>query len=167
MSNNTFIFLTHAVRILPISSSIRESITNTIQNNCSKIKNLVFAVLIANNKLIASVRIKKYSIHPADLRYVWLPENRSQCQPWCCFMFRLMFNLVECTESFKTAESWTPICLPKFDSKGYMYAHISYLSDDCQACLLLLSVQNDAFYTLSDAKKKITDVKWFSILICF
>lgn len=75
-----------------------------------------------------------------------------------------MFNLVECTESFKTAESWTPICLPKFDSDGYLYAHISYLSDNCQACLLLLSVEKDAFYQLSEAKKKITDVSYYIVL---
>lgn len=68
VSNNPFIFLTHSVRILPLNSAVRDSITNAIQSNCSKIKNLVFAVLIANNKLIALVRMKKYFIHPADLR---------------------------------------------------------------------------------------------------
>lgn len=137
ISNNVFIFLTNSVRILPLSPATRSSITSAIQNNCSKIKNLVFAVLIAKNKLIALVRMKKYSIHPADLR--------------------LVFNLIECSESFKTAESWTPICLPKFDMNGFLHAHVSYLSEDCQACLLLLSVDRDVFFTLSDAKKKITE----------
>lgn len=73
------------------------------------------------------------------------------------FTYRLILNLVECSESFKTAESWTPICLPKFDQHGFLHAHVSYLSDDCQACLLLLSVERDVFFTLSDAKKKITE----------
>lgn len=40
---------------------------------------------------------------------------------------------------------------------GYLYAHVSYLSDDCQACLLLLSVDPNVFFTLSDAKRRITD----------
>lgn len=71
---------------------------------------------------------------------------------------RLLFNLIDCSESFKTAESWTPICLPKFDSDGFLHAHVSYLSDDCQACLILLSVEKDVFFTLSDAKQKITEV---------
>ena len=137
VTNNPFTFLTHSVRILPLSPSVRESIISAIQNNCSKIKNLVFAVLIADNKLIALVRMKKYFIHPSDLR--------------------LIFNLIECSESFKSAESWTPICLPKFDSNGFLHAHVSYLSDDCQACLLLLSVDQDVFFTLSEAKKKITE----------
>lgn len=137
VSNNVYASLTNTVMVLPLSTAMRNSITSAIQSNCSKIKNLVFAVLIANNKLIALVRMKKYSIHPADLR--------------------LIFNLIECSESFKSAESWTPICLPKFDMNGYLHAHVSYLSEDCQACLLLLSVDRDVFFTLSDAKKKITE----------
>lgn len=68
--------------------------------------------------------------------------------------------MVDCSESFKTAESWTPICLPKFDSDGFLHAHVSYLADDCQACLLLLSVEKDCFFTLSDAKQKITEVNY-------
>lgn len=137
MSNNIFTFLTNSIRVFPLSTTIRSQITSAIQSNCSKIKNLVFAVLIANNKLIALVRMKKYSIHPADLR--------------------LIFNLVECSESFKSSENWSPICLPKFDMNGYLHAHVSYLADDCQACLLLLSVDRDAFFTLAEAKAKITD----------
>lgn len=70
-------FLTHSVRILPLNTAIRESIVSAIQANCSKIKNLVFAVLLANNKLVALVRMKNCSIHPADLRcvenYAFLP----------------------------------------------------------------------------------------------
>ncbi|GAB0086553.1 Vacuolar fusion protein MON1 homolog [Sergentomyia squamirostris] len=65
-------------------------------------------------------------------------------------------NLSLC-QSFKAAETWTPICLPKFDPNGYLYAHVSYLADDCEACLLLLSVERDAFFKLSEAKKRITD----------
>lgn len=65
--------------------------------------------------------------------------------------------MIDCSESFKTAESWSPICLPKFDSNGFLHAYVSYLSDDCQACLVLLSVDRDVFYTLSEAKTKITE----------
>lgn len=115
VSNNPFSFLTHSIRILPLDPSIRETITGAIQANCSKIKNLVFAILICNNKLITLVRMKNFHIHADDLR--------------------LLFNLIECTESFKSAESWTPICLPKFDSNGFLHAHVSYISDDCEACL--------------------------------
>jgi vacuolar fusion protein MON1 len=137
ISNNPFVPLTHSVRILPMEANIRDSITSTIISNCSKIKNLVFAVLLANNKLITLVRMKNYYMHTDDLR--------------------LIFNLVECTESFKTAESWTPICLPKFNTNGFLHAYVSYLDDACEACLLLISVNIESFEELSKAKQNITE----------
>lgn len=40
---------------------------------------------------------------------------------------------------------------------GYLHAHVSYLEENSTACLLLLSVDRDAFFTLSEAKKSITE----------
>ncbi|XP_061398217.1 vacuolar fusion protein MON1 homolog A [Musca vetustissima] len=137
ISNNVFAFLTNSIRILPLQSSVRTSISQAIKENCSKIKNLVFAILLAQNRLVSLVQMKKYSIHPADLR--------------------LIVNLIECSESFKPSENWTPICLPKFDMNGYLHAHVSYLEENSPACLLLLSVDRDAFFTLSEAKQSITE----------
>lgn len=137
VSNDPFVPLTHSVRIFPMEASIRDSITSTITSNCSKIKNLVFAVLIASNKLITLVRMKNCYMHTNDLQ--------------------LIFNLVECTESFKSAESWTPICLPKFNTNGFLHAHVSYLDDSCEACLLLMSVNIESFEELSSAKKNISE----------
>lgn len=87
--------------------------------------------------------MKKFFIHPADLH--------------------LILNLVDSSESFKTAESWTPICLPKFDSNGFMHGHVSYLAEDCQACLLLLTVDRDVFFTLSEAKQ--VTILEFSVIL--
>ena len=81
--------------------------------------------------------MKKYFIHPADLH--------------------LVFNLINSTESFKHSESWTPICLPKFDSGGFLHAHVSYLTDDSPACLLLLTLDRNAFFDLSAARGKIIE----------
>lgn len=160
-------FFLGAVKCLPLMPSTRDSITQTIVQTCGKIKvnrnnlffsrpsthdiaaidrnvsvfpifalffqNLVFAILLANNQLVTLVRMKKFFIHPADLH--------------------LIQNLVESSESFKAAEGWTPICLPKFDANGFMHGHVSYLAEDCQACLLLLTVDRDVFSTLSEAKQ--------------
>jgi len=60
------------------------------------LQDLVFAILIANGQLITLVRLKKCFMHPVDLH--------------------IIFNLITASDSFKHAESWTPICLPKFDS---------------------------------------------------
>merc|ERR1712141_390390 len=112
-------YMLSAVQVLPMPSSLRDNVSSVIKQYCSKTQNVVFALLIANNRLITLVRMKKYYIHPADLH--------------------LIFNLVNSSESFKLSESWAPICLPKFDSSGFMHAHVSYLSDDSPVCLFMLS----------------------------
>lgn len=130
-------FTLGAIQCLTLSSSVRDNISSAIVQSCSKIKNLVFAILLANNKLITLVRMKKYYIHPGDLH--------------------LIFNLVQASESLKTAESWTPLCLPRFDASGFLYGHVSYLAEDCQACLLLLTVEANVFFVLSEAKQRIVE----------
>jgi len=125
-------FLLGSVRCLPLSSSVRETIGQSMLQ--ARVKDLVFAILVANNQLVTLIRPKKYSLHPSDLH--------------------LIFNLVSASTSFQTAESWTPICLPRFDNSGYLYAHISYLEDDCPACLLLLSTDRNAFFELAETRLK-------------
>ena len=41
-----------------------------------------------------------------------------------------------------------------------MHAHVSYLTEDCPACLLMLTVERDAFFDLSAAKQKIVAVSY-------
>ncbi|KAK3712200.1 hypothetical protein QZH41_018431 [Actinostola sp. cb2023] len=128
-------FLLGSVRCLPLASSIRETIGQSMLQ--ARVEDLVFAILVAKNQLVTLVRPKKYSLHPSDLH--------------------LIFNLVSASTSFQSAESWTPICLPRFDNSGYLYAHISYLQDDCPACLLLLSTDRNAFFELAGSKQKILE----------
>jgi hypothetical protein len=92
-------------------------------------------------------------------------------------------NLVSASDVFKSAETWFPICLPKFNSRGFLHAHVrgggvgwggvagrrasprgcggrcpaqvSYVDADCKACLLLLSTNAEAFYNLSQARNSI------------
>lgn len=128
-------FLLQAVRCLPLPNAIRDPIGQAFQS--AKSQELVFAILVVKNQLVTMVRPKKFSLHPSDLH--------------------LIFNLVSASTAFHTAESWTPICLPRFDNSGYLYAHVSYLDDNCPACLLLLSTDRNAFFTLSECKAKILE----------
>jgi len=135
MMDNDPSFLLQSVRCLPIASNTRDIIGQALQQ--ARDKELVFAILVVDNQLVTMVRPKKLSLHPSDLH--------------------LIFNLVSGSTSFQSAESWTPICLPRFDNSGYLYAHISYLSEDCPVCLLLLSTDRNAFFTLSECKNKIME----------
>nr|CAG4646153.1 EOG090X03TW [Macrothrix elegans] len=135
---NDYSILLGAVKCLPMPASDRDAVTQTIHQHCCKIKGLLFAILVGANQLISLVRVnKKYLLHPSDVHVI--------------------INLVNSSETFKTAEGWTPLCLPHFDSSCFLYVHASYLSDDCQACLLLFSTDRDSFFALSDAKKNIVD----------
>ena len=91
-------YMLSSVRVLPLNPATRDSIAKTIIAECSKVKNVVFGILLAENQLVTLVRMKKYYIHPADLH--------------------LIFNIVNSSESFKDSEAWMPICLPKFDSRS-------------------------------------------------
>ena len=126
-----------AVKCLPLTSQDRNTISESIIRYAGKVKDVVFGILLADNHLISLVRMKKYFIHPADLH--------------------LVFNLINSTESFKHSESWTPLCLPKFDSSGFLHAHVSYLTDNSPACLLLVTTDRNAFFSLSEAKAKIVE----------
>ena len=126
-----------AVKCLPLPTQDRNLISETVIRYAGKVKDVVFGILLADNQLISLVRMKKYFIHPADLH--------------------LVFNLINSTEAFKHSESWTPLCLPKFDSSGFLHAHVSYLTDTSPACLLLVTTDRTAFFSLSEAKKKIVE----------
>lgn len=130
-------FFLSAVRCLPLPPSVRDTVSESIIRFAGKVNDVVFGILIANNQLVTLVRMKKYFIHPADLH--------------------LIFNLINSSESFKHSESWTPICLPKFDAGGFLHAHVSYLTDSCPACLLLLTLDRNAFFDLSSARAKIIE----------
>jgi len=126
-----------AVRCLPLATPTRDLISETIIRYAGKVKEVVFGILLSDNHLISLVRMKKYYIHPADLH--------------------LIFNLINSTESFKHSESWTPLCLPKFDSSGFLHAHVSYLTEETNACLIILTTDRNAFFDLSQAKAKIVE----------
>ena len=56
-------FLLTAIRCLPLDSTIRDMIGSAMHS--AKVKDLVFAILIADNQLVTLVRMKKYILHPS------------------------------------------------------------------------------------------------------
>ena len=66
---------------------------------------------------------------------------------------------MDASTSFKSAESWTPICLPKFNDTGFLHAHVSYLPNDSPACLLLFSVNKEKFFEMQECQQRIVEVE--------
>ena len=54
-------------------------------------------------------------------------------------LIHLLMNFVSSSSSFRTGESWTPVCLPRFNDRGFLHAHVCYVAKD--VCLVLLSTQ--------------------------
>jgi len=42
-------------------------------------------------------------------------------------------------KALRGTESWTPLCLPRFNANGYLYSYVGYLDESADLCLLLLS----------------------------
>ncbi|CAL8340059.1 unnamed protein product [Merluccius merluccius] len=133
-------FLLAAVHCLPLPSSLRDSLSQTLQKAITP--NLVFSILIAKNQLVTIVQektvIEDARLEPADVH--------------------LLLNLIGASSAFQAGEIWTPICLPLFNPDCYFYAYISYLDPpECTVCLLLLSTDKEAFYAVAECKRRIEE----------
>ncbi|CDI97474.1 vacuolar fusion protein MON1 A [Echinococcus multilocularis] len=123
----------NAVLCIPLPKSIRDTVVQAIIHG-AKSQDLLFAILLTNYRVVCIVSIKKRFLHPIDIH--------------------LITNLVRCSQSFRNASTnWLPICLPKFNCNGYLYANLSYL--DNHSCLVLLTVDSNQFYALQTSRDQI------------
>ncbi|KAF8563911.1 hypothetical protein P879_10164 [Paragonimus westermani] len=129
-----------SVGYVSLSSQTRETIANIISQSVKsrsrtvKSEDVVFGLLLHRNHVVCLVCMKGQTLHASDVH--------------------LIINLVGNTRALKSAQThWLPICLPKFDANGYLYAHIASLDE--HTSLVLLSVDSTQFYALEEAKDTI------------
>lgn len=94
-----------------------------------------FSILIAGNQLVHLAKSKKYSITSEDLL--------------------LLTNFVNSSESMRNSETWTPVCLPGFSARGYLYAYIHFLHP--RLCLIMICINQTEFFECSNAKTSIDE----------
>jgi len=122
-----------SIQCLRLSPTARATIGQVIHD--ARIPDLLYAIMLVGDRIITLVRPRRHSLHPSDLH--------------------LLFNMVNSVSSFRSApESWTPVCLPKFNARGFLYAHVSFL-EQSDVCLLLLTNERDRFFELSETRSKI------------
>lgn len=132
-----------AVAPLPLPPQLRDGLSVALRSICSKIPKLLFGLIVGGGQLVTMVRMAKYSLSPGDLH--------------------LILSLVRLNgAAFMTAESWLPLCLPRFDSSGFLHAHISHLPSAAEDAssrlfLVLISAEREDFFPLSQARLKIMD----------
>ncbi|KAL8276925.1 hypothetical protein RQP46_010653 [Phenoliferia psychrophenolica] len=103
--------LTSCLEVYRIDPTIRDEVAKALSPG-RKIDDLLYALVLSSSLVVTLVRPKKHSVHPSDLH--------------------LLLSTIASSSTFQTpeAESWIPICLPRFNSKGFLHAYISYLDDD-------------------------------------
>ncbi|RAL16251.1 guanine nucleotide exchange factor MON1 [Aspergillus homomorphus CBS 101889] len=137
--------LLSALECLKIRKSHRQAINNTLLK--TKVSSLLYGLVVAGGRLVNVVRPKKHSLHPGDLQ--------------------LLFNMIFEAEAVKAGggESWIPVCLPGFNSSGYLYMYVSFLdlrgegntADDTttkeeSVAIVLISANKESFFELQDMR---------------
>ncbi|PWY68085.1 vacuolar fusion protein mon1 [Aspergillus sclerotioniger CBS 115572] len=134
--------LLSALECLKIRKSHRQTINNTLLK--TRVSSLLYGLVVAGGRLVNVVRPKKHSLHPGDLQ--------------------LLFNMIFEAEAVKAGggESWIPVCLPGFNSSGYLYMYVSFLdlrddtgttADDTttkekSVAIILISANKESFFEL-------------------
>ncbi|XP_059303626.1 vacuolar fusion protein MON1 homolog [Lycium ferocissimum] len=124
----------HAYSCLPLAYATRQAASAILQDVADS--GVLFAILMCKHKVISLVGAQKASLHPDDML--------------------LLSNFVMSSESFRTSESFSPICLPRYNPMSFLHAYVHYL--DVDTYLILLTTSSDAFHHLKDCRIRIEKV---------
>ena len=123
--------LLRAIPCLRVPPPVRAELSKLLAG--ARPAELLFGVFIAHNHLVTMLRPKRTALHPDDLL--------------------LLMNTVASSSSFREDESWLPICLPRFNDAGFLYAHVSFVFPEL--CLVLLTPKADGFSEASECRQQV------------
>ncbi|KAJ6127063.1 hypothetical protein N7523_002675 [Penicillium sp. IBT 18751x] len=141
--------LLSALECLRIRKVHRQSINNALLK--MKASSLLYGLVVAGGQLVSVVRPKKHSLHPGDLQ--------------------LLFNMIFEADGVKAGggESWIPVCLPGFNSSGYLYMYVSFLdlrdnvdenediSKDESVAIVLISPDKESFFAMQGMRNSLVE----------
>jgi len=126
----------------PISHRVRHKTSKILQSIAGRSENNVaFALLIAGDKLVSVVQP---SYRPHQLRISDL---------------HLVINFIAKQPNLNSSELWVPMCLPRFNSTGFLYAYTNCFDTTSKLTLVLLSSHNttEQFQILRTASQEIRE----------
>jgi hypothetical protein len=109
----------------PIPHEIRENASQVLSVVCGKHSDTcLFAILLVGNEMISVImpRYKPHQLHPSDLH--------------------LVLNFCNHQPGLLTNELWFPVCLPRFNSSGFVYAYTTCLDSGTGLACCLISQEN-------------------------
>jgi hypothetical protein len=135
-------FLSSGIQpVFPLSHRVRERTSRVLQSVGGKTENTAFALLIIRDRLVTLVQpsFRPHQLRPSDLH--------------------LILNFVSRQPALETSELWMPLCLPRFNSSGFLYAYTNCLDPSTKLTLVLISPMNttDQFQLYRDASASIRE----------
>lgn len=124
----------HAYTCVPLSCATRQAASGILQDIVDS--RVIFAILMCRHKVISISGAEKATLHPDDIL--------------------LLSNFIVSSESFRTSEAFSPICVPRYNSMAFLYAYVHYLKDN--TVLVLLTTDHNGFYHLKDCRIRIETV---------
>ncbi|KAG7544234.1 hypothetical protein FFLO_03347 [Filobasidium floriforme] len=125
-------FMTSALQPMRMAPALRDAAGQALAPT-DKISDLLYVLLLVNDKVVTLLRPRKHSIHPTDLH--------------------LLMNVLRSSPGLKSSETWLPLCLPKFNPNGFVYALIDYVKDNIG--LIFVSADREGFEPLQAWKKSV------------
>ncbi|EGG01936.1 uncharacterized protein MELLADRAFT_38883 [Melampsora larici-populina 98AG31] len=123
-----FSIMMSALEVFNCDPKIRDRI-GRIVNLDTVARKLLYSIVLINGKVACLVRPKQHSVHPSDLH--------------------LIITTVLSSYSLQTSESWIPICLPGYNSTGFLHAYISFLPEPKSSIgLIFVSGDRNGFFNL-------------------
>ncbi|CAL9732878.1 vacuolar fusion protein Mon1p [Monosporozyma unispora] len=139
------IFL-NALQSNPLKKTIRAKIHNQILQQLNEDSELIprgtllYGLLLTgkDTKMTAVIRPRGHTLHTSDLQLLF-----------CLIRRHFRSNNTD-------RELWIPICFPKFNSTGFLYSYIKFLSYESKTVLVFISAQKDAFFKLKLFSDRLT-----------
>lgn len=126
-NSGTGSFLTAGIECVhPIPIEIREDASKMLINSCGRSNTShLFAMLVVGTRLVTMIQPTNLlsQLHTSDLH--------------------LILTFVGCQTGLLTNELWFPLCLPRFDSSGFLYAYTLCLDpNDTGLSFVMISPDN-------------------------
>lgn len=106
----SFAILTSSLATLRLEPTLRLRAADALvppPNMKSRLKDILYALVIVDEKIVTIARPKKHTVHPADMH--------------------VLLATIGSPAVKGNSASWLPICLPKFNSNGLLHTYASYL----------------------------------------
>jgi len=123
-------------------------------------QDLLYVLLLVNDKVVTLLRPRKHSIHPTGAFTIGRCVRAMACDsPRLITLtpdLHLLMNVLKSSPGLKSSETWLPLCLPKFNPNGFVYALIDYVKENIG--LIFVSADREGFEQLQGWKRRVVRV---------